>query len=80
MKKIRAGGKFGNGKIYTYPDKVGECHIIDKQIKDDFNKFCKEFKINKSKLLEKFYKTILTRYHDGTLNVSRGYVTINISD
>jgi len=78
MKKIIAGGKFGNGNVYIYENREQDNNLIDAQIKKDFKQFCKEFGINKSKLIEDFYKTILIRFRDGTLNVSEGYITINI--
>ena len=66
------------GRYYEYPNKVVEGCLIDKKIKEDFNQFVKDRKISKSKLLEEFYKTILVRFRDGSLNSSEGYVTINI--
>jgi len=64
-------------KIYEY-DKKMETLLINTKIKDDFKTFCKKKRINKSKLIEEFYKTILLRFHDGSLNASNGYITINI--
>ena len=51
---------------------------IDKKIRDDMSEFCKKKKINKSKLIEDFYKSILIKFRDGSLNATSGYVTLNI--
>jgi len=51
-------------KSYEYPNKSMETSIIDKKIKEDFSKFCKSRKINKSKLIENFYKSILIKFRD----------------
>jgi len=64
---------------YEYPDHVLDVVKISKQIKMEFKKFCKEKGINKSKLVEEFYRKILLRYHDGSLNAAKGYLTLNIS-
>lgn len=66
-----------SGKGFWREDtKTNENAIIDKKIKDDFSKFAKENRINKSKLIEDFYKSILLKSQG--LNTSQGYVTINI--
>lgn len=66
-----------SGKGFWIDDtKVNENAIIDKKIKDDFSKFAKENHINKSKLIEDFYRSILLKSMG--LNTSQGYVTINI--
>ena len=70
--------KGSSGKIYNYISKKNETIIIDGKIKEDISKFCKSRKINKSKLIEEFYKTILIRFKDGSLSASNGYVTMNI--
>jgi hypothetical protein len=66
-----------NNKTYSYPDDCGEYVQINKKIKEDFALFCKNNKINKGKLIENFYKTILIRFRDGSLN-NTGYVTMHI--
>mgnify|MGYP001564366305 CR=1 FL=1 len=68
------------GKIitYNYPNSVQDLSKIDKKIKEDITNFCKKHRINKSKLIEEFYKTILLRWRDGSLSVSNGYITMNI--
>jgi len=63
---------------YKYPNDIMETVKINKSIKEDINKLFKEKKINKSKLIEEFYKTILLRFREGSLNASNGYCTINI--
>ena len=63
---------------YNYPDDVGVFIKINKRISDDFNKFCKERKIIKSKLVEEFFKLILVRYRDGSLDASKAHLTIDI--
>lgn len=65
-------------KIYEYKDRVRETLVIPTHLRDEINKFCKEKKITKSKLIEEFYKTILLRFKEGSLNASNGYLTINI--
>lgn len=65
-------------KDWNYENKVMETVLIEKQIRNDIKKFCKEKAINKSKLVEEFYKTVLMRFKDGSLNASQGYCTINI--
>ena len=72
--KIKRNYK-GKELIYEY-EKVGDYNLINPLIKKDFAKFCKKFKINKSKLIEEFYKTILLR--ERFLNMINSYVTINI--
>jgi len=61
-----------------YPNKVMETILMDKKIKDDFSKFCKEKKIKKKDLIEKFYKTILLRHREGSLNLTNNYITIHV--
>jgi hypothetical protein len=63
---------------YDYPNEVMDTVKINKQIKEEFSKFCRERKINKCKLIEEFYKTILIRFKEGSLNSSMGYITLNI--
>jgi len=63
---------------YDYPEDVMETIKINRKIKQDFSEFCKSKKIIKSKLIENFYKSILLRFKDGSLNISSGYITINI--
>ena len=65
-------------KEYNYKEKTMESAFLDKKIKKKFSEFCKKRGINKSKLIEEFYKTILLRFHDGSLNCSQGYITMNI--
>jgi|WetSurMetagenome_2_1015567.scaffolds.fasta_scaffold229896_2 hypothetical protein len=71
MVRTRSGNSF-----WEDPNKKMETVIIDKKIKEDFSKFAKENHINKSKLIEDFYKSILLKSMG--LNTSQGYVTINI--
>jgi regulatory protein YycI of two-component signal transduction system YycFG len=66
------------GKLWNYPTKVQELVLIEKNVKDDFNKICKEKKINKSKLIEEFYRTLILRFKQDTINQSGGYVSMNI--
>ena len=63
---------------YEYPDDVMETVKINKKLREEVNKIFKEKKINKGKLIEEFYKTILLRFKEGSLNASQGYLTINI--
>jgi len=63
---------------YEYPNLTGDYNLIDIQIRKDVMDFCKKRGINKSKLIEEFYKSILIRFRDGSLNASGGYITINI--
>jgi len=65
-------------KYYEYPNDAQELVKINKKIKVDFSAFCKKQKINKSQLIEKFYKSILVKFKDGSLNISSGYITFNI--
>ena len=78
VKKKGVTIKGASGKTYNYSSKKNETLILDGTIKDDISKFCKARKINKSKLVEEFYKTILIRFKDGSLSASNGYVTMNI--
>jgi len=66
------------GKEWNYPNKKNETVIIDSVIKDNMARLCKTKNINKSKLVEEFYKTIILRMNDGSINANNGYVTINI--
>lgn len=66
------------GHTYSYPNKAFDLVLLDKTLKEDFNKVCKSKKLSKSKLLEEFYKLILLRFREGSLNTSSGYITINI--
>ena len=63
---------------YNYPNLMGDYNLINIQIRKDISDFCKKRGINKSKLIEEFYKAILIRFRDGSLNASGGYITINI--
>ena len=63
---------------YQYPDDCFETLKIDKKIRDDFNEFCKQKKIVKCQLIQEFYKTILVRFKDGSMNAQNGYLTMNI--
>ena len=63
---------------WDYPSDVMETVKINKKIRDDLSEFCKKRKINKSKLVENFYKSILIKLGDGSLNASSGYITLNI--
>lgn len=63
---------------YNYPNDATDIVKIDKKLKEEFSKFCKANKIIKSKLIEKFYRTILIRAHDGSLNASKANLTIHL--
>ncbi len=63
---------------WDYPNDVMETVKINKELREEVNKIFKEKKINKGKLIEEFYKTILLRFKEGSLNASQGYLTINI--
>jgi len=65
------------GKEYTY-DKKQENLIISSMIKDSMDEFCKKNKLKKCDLVEKFYKSIILNYHDGSLEATKGFVTLNI--
>jgi len=66
------------GNTWHYSNKKNETLIINSKIKDDMAELCKKRKINKSKLVEEFYKTIILRMKDGSLNATNGYITLNI--
>ena len=66
------------GKEWDYPEDIMHTVMINKKIRDDMSDFCKNNKINKGKLIEEFYKTILIKFHDGSLNASQGYLTLCI--
>jgi len=66
------------GKEYTYENKTMETVFIDKKIKEDFAKFCKEHKIVKSRLIEELYKQALLKFRTGSLNNTQGYITIKL--
>ena len=63
---------------YNYEGKVIETVMIPKDLRTEINKICKDRKIIKGKLIEEFYRTILLRFKEGSLNASQGYLTINI--
>lgn len=65
-------------KVYNYENKVIESLKIPKILRDEFNEFCEKHRIVKSKLLEEFYKTILARNMSSDLEISKGYVTLNV--
>jgi len=65
-------------KVYDYVLDCMETIKINRKIKADFTELCKKKNINKSKLIENIYKTILIRYRDGSFNNASGYVTIYI--
>jgi len=65
------------GKVYDY-DKKQENLLISSMIKESIDIFCKKNKIKKSNLVEKFYKAILMNYHQGSLEATRGFVTLNV--
>ena len=63
---------------YNYGDKVMETVIIDKKVHDDLRKVCRDKKLNKSRLVEEFYKAILLRFREGSLNPTNTYITLNV--
>lgn len=63
---------------YDYPDDVMETFKVNKNLRDEINKICKEKKMNKGKMVEEFYKTILLRFKEGSLAASNGFLTLNI--
>jgi len=69
--------KIINGKEYVY-DKLQENLLISSMIKESIDIFCKEHKIKKNALVEKFYKAILLNYRDGSLENTKGFITLNI--
>ncbi len=68
--------KIGN-KEYVY-DKKQENLLISSLVKDAIDAFCKEKKIKKGELVERFYKAILLNHSDGSLEATNGFVTLNI--
>jgi len=71
--------KISNGrKEYDYANKKFEIFLISKTLKEDFAALCKELKMNKTRLLEEFYKAILLRFREGSLNHSSAYIALNI--
>ena len=75
MVKVKAGETF-----YEYPDKKGLLVLLDKNIKIDMDNVCKARNINKSKLIESFYKAILLRLRTGNLEATNGYISFNFND
>lgn len=71
--------KIGN-KVYEYENMVLESLRISKVLRDEINKFCKEKNIVKSKLLGHFYESILDENTSGDLNITKGFLTINVFD
>ena len=69
--------KIVNGKEYVY-EKIQENVLIDSRLRELFNVFCKENKVKKNKLIEDFYKAILMNDKDGSLNATKGFVTVNV--
>ena len=65
------------GKVYDY-DKKQENLLISSMIKESIDIFCKKNKIKKSNLVEKFYKAILMNYHQGSLEATKGFITLNV--
>lgn len=61
-----------------YENDVLDSNKISKRVRDDIKKICNEKKLNKGRLVEEFYKSIILRFSDGTLNASNGYITMNI--
>lgn len=72
--------KNSKGDIYVYKNKIREGLIIDKKIREDFTKFCREKKLIKSKIVEKLYKAVNIKFREGSMNQFNGYVTIDILD
>ena len=73
MVKIKSGNK-----TWDYPNDVMDTNKLNKKIRDDIYKLCKDKKINKGKLVEEFYKAILIKFRDGSIAASNGYITMNI--
>jgi len=67
-----------NGIIYDYPGKVLSTHIIDKNIRDDFQDFFKRHKMKKSTFLEELAKELLFMERIGTLKKNNFVVTLDI--
>ena len=67
-------------KVYEYENMILESIKIPLNLRDEINKFCKDKNIIKSKLIEHFYTEILTRVVSGDLNLTNGFLTINIFD
>jgi len=63
---------------YDYSNDVMDTNKIPKSIRDEISDLCKKLKLNKGKLVEEYYKAILLRFRDGSLDASNGYVTLNI--
>lgn len=62
----------------SYPNDCMDTNKVNKKIRDELSKLCKKMKINKGKLIEEFYKLIIIRFKDGSLNATNGYLTLNI--
>ena len=82
MVKVKTTYKNKKGEVkkraFNYPNDVMETVKINKRIRNDISKLCKSKGLNKSKLIEKFYQSILVKFRDGSLNASNGYLTMNI--
>jgi len=63
---------------YNYPNDVMETFKVNKVLREEINKICKEKGINKGKMIEEFYKTIILRFREGSLTASNGFLTLNI--
>jgi len=61
-----------------YPNDCMDTNKINKKVRDELSKLCKKMKITKGILVEEFYKLILIRFKDGSLNATNGYLTMNI--
>jgi hypothetical protein len=64
--------------LYDYPNSCMDTNMIDKSLRDEISEMCKKKNLNKGKLIEEFYKTVLIRLKDGSINATNGYVTMNI--
>lgn len=74
---VKINGQKG-GKTYDYPHMAMDTYFVNKVIKEDFSKFCKEHKINKSQLVEDFMKRVVLRFKAGSTNQAVGYITVDV--
>ena len=64
-------------RVYQY-DKEQLNLLVGSKIKQDFDKFCKEKRLKKNKLVEDFMKAVLLNARDSSFNASKTYCTVRI--
>lgn len=67
-----------SGEVYEYPDQAMAGFMINSFLKDEFDKICKKYKINKSSLIEAIIQEIVLREKGNSISTEFSFISFEL--